>query len=46
MAENEEGRNGDERKIRISQRLEDKPEIGLYYTLRHNIRTYKIGKSA
>jgi hypothetical protein len=25
------------RKVRTSQRLEDKPEIGLYYTLRHNL---------
>jgi hypothetical protein len=37
--------NGDERKVRISQRLEDKPEIGLYYILRPNIRICINGKS-
>jgi hypothetical protein len=30
--------NRDRRKVRISQRLEDKPEIGLYYIFRYNIR--------
>jgi hypothetical protein len=25
------------RKVRTSQRREDKPEIGLYYPLRHNL---------
>jgi hypothetical protein len=30
--------NGNRRKVRISQRLEDKPEIGIYHILRLNIR--------
>jgi hypothetical protein len=36
----------DRRKIRISQRREDKPEIGLCYTLRHDLHIYINIKSA
>jgi hypothetical protein len=38
--------NGDGRKVRISQMLEEKPEIEVYYTLRLDIRIYLNGKSA
>jgi hypothetical protein len=30
--------NGDGRKVIISRRLEDKPEIGLYYNVKHDVR--------
>jgi hypothetical protein len=37
---------GNGKTFRIWQRLEDKPEIGFYYTLRHNIRIGINGKPA
>jgi hypothetical protein len=38
--------NGDGRKVRTSQRLEEKPETEFYYTLRLDIRIGSNGKSA